>query len=304
MAWKTVMISKPARLSVHHSSLKIQQDQEVHFPLEDISCLMLESNQISLTSRLLSECSERGIAVYTCDQKHTPNGVALPFAANYRHSKMVKSQIEISQPFRKKCWQKIIQKKILNQAKTLRLCQREKAANRLEVLAQSVKSGDTTHREGVAARIFFAALYGKDFSRNREQEDWMNGALNYGYTILRGAMTRSLTSSGFQPALGIFHDNNLNAMNLADDLMEPLRPLVDLWTFFAQENHMENNLTREDRSALVALLGMDWNLEGEVSTTLIVADRMASSLAQAYLEKKVDHLILPDLLPLQAHHNE
>lgn len=166
MSWRSVMITQPTKLSIQNRQLKITQDEECSLPLEDISTIVLETPQISLSAKAMSMMADNKIIMYSCDERHLPNGIFIPFACHSRQLKIMKQQLNCTESFQKRCWQKIIMAKIINQAKVLGMCQKELMAEHLENLAQKVKSGDTENKEAIAAKGYFPTLFGKNFNRD------------------------------------------------------------------------------------------------------------------------------------------
>lgn len=299
MSWRSVFISQPARLKRKNKQLQIEQEGEiVCVPLEDIGAIVVENQQVNMTTSLLASFAQTHIAVFVCDSKHMPCGVMQPFQQHSRQKKILASQLSASRPFLKKCWQIIVRQKILNQAECLRLCGKD-SYSVVKVLADEVLSGDTTGRESYAARLYFASLF-PNFLRREERAQ--TAALDYGYAILRGVIARCLSSYGLLPALGVHHESELNSFNLADDLIEPFRPVVDLWV---ATNYLEaEEFTGQMRQDLVSLLHYDIKIEGKRQTVLRAIDIAASQFAAAYLEKQPAKLVLPELIDLNEHSYE
>lgn len=298
MSWRNVLVSNPARLSLKNASLLVKQEEEILVPLEDISTIVVESEQATITSKLLDEIARRGIALYICDPKHMPSGLFLSFQQHSRFVKTLKTQINVTEAFRKNCWRLIVQGKIMNQAKCLDIIGMPGSED-LKQIGANVKSGDSSNRESVAARLYFEIYMPY---ANRQTDDRINAALNYGYSIIRGAVARSLTSYGFLPALGLHHRSELNSFNLADDFMEPLRPLVDLWV--AQNIHDDGALDKKDRVGLLSLLQADMAISGERQATARAIDIMAASFSTACASTRPGKLKLPELIPISAHSYE
>ena len=210
---------------------------------------------------------------------------------------MVKLPSALSKPFKKRIWQQLIRQKIENQSICLELLGKE-GAREIMLISKTVESGDNTNREAYAAKLYFRFLFEKDFTRR--SDDSVNRLLNYGYAIMRGAVARCLTNYGFMPSIGLFHDNQLNAFNLADDFMEVLRPLVDYHV--AQQN--PEIWGPGSRASLVNLLNMDVNVNGEKrSVTTAIEDTVKSFIASCR-ENDSSYLKLPELLPLRVHQYE
>jgi CRISP-associated protein Cas1 len=219
------MISRPAKLRREHFSLAIEQEQTAFVPFEDIAIIVLNHREIQLTHPVLSACADYGISLYATGDNHQPNGVFLPFLAHSRTTRLMRKQMDIPRPLAKQAWASIVRRKIENQAAVLRFCAKN-GVDRMDSYARRVRSGDTENLEGQAAAFYFTQLFGQGFYRAEER--WVNAALDYGYAVLRGAIARGLVAHGMHPPIGLFHASEQNAFNLADDLIEPFRPLVDL----------------------------------------------------------------------------
>lgn len=298
MGWRTVVITQPSKLSLEHDQLLYapKEGKSVPVPIDDISVVILEVHQVNITSALLSRITEANIVLFTCDKTHTPNGVFIPFHQHSRYTQVAHAQVAWSEPFKKRLWQQIVSEKVLNQSQTLAYMKKEKV-KQLQKYAKNVKSGDSTKIESSSARIYFTALFGKGFHR-RNEDDWRNSAMNYGYALVRGAISRSLASHGFLPAFGIFHHSTLNSFNLADDMIEPYRAFVDVVVAEHFEEFIELTDTRfmpEHKVELYQLFTMKTTIDG-VSTTLLNSIEVCIiSLLNATLEKDVSLLKLPYL---------
>ena len=297
MGWRSVVISRPAHLRLEHSSLAIDQDNTAHVSFEDIAVIILDNREITIAHPVLSACAEYGISLYATGDNHLPSGVFLSFLSHSRTTRMMRKQLCITRPTAKRAHGDIVRRKIENQAVCLRLCSK-KGAEKLETCARRVRSGDPDNMEGQAAALYFAQLYGADFSRNNKIS-WTNAALNYGYAILRGAIARGLVAHGLHPTIGLFHNSELNAFNLADDLIEPFRPLVDLYVAKHPTN-MTINLLPEDKQALIALLNVDIGMSKGKMSVLSAIEHAVESLVRIY-ESANSELDLPYLIGLQAH---
>lgn len=224
-AFRTLFMSKPTKLSHKNNSLVIQDKEEVLIPLRDIHTIIIDTPQITLTASLMKEFAKYKILVFFCDDSHLPNGIFSPFLTHYRSSAILNDQINLSKQNKSILWQKIIQAKIQNQTNLLIQEAKVSTATKLQALQKGVKLADTTNNEAKASALYFPSLFGKGFSRKEFSP--INSALNYGYAIIRGGIARNLVGSGLLPSLGIFHANQFNPFNLADDLIEAYRPFVD-----------------------------------------------------------------------------
>lgn len=300
MAYRNLMLSSPAKISCRNCQLVVQAGQEFSFPIEDISSLLIESKQSVITAAALSALAQNGTLVYFCDEKHLPCAVQLPYANHSRQLEVMQAQQSLTQPMQKRLWQQIVCAKIHNQAECLSLCGKLEEASFLYSRERTVASGDKGNAEATAAAFYFPALFGKGFIRAEEQ-DSRNAALNYGYAILRGYMARCITVYGFVPWLGLHHCSSLNPFNLADDLMEPYRPVVDL--FVASNVSEECELTTQLKASLLNLLNTDILSGNQHHSVAYAMERQVQSL-RGCCEKRKDALLLPILLTTQPHRYE
>jgi CRISPR-associated protein Cas1 len=294
------MISRPAKLRREHYSLAIEQEETAFVPFEDIAVIVLNHREITLTHPTLSACGEYGISLFSTGETHQPNGVFLPFLSHSRATRWLRLQLEMPRPLAKQTWAMMVRRKIANQAACLMLSSMD-GAERLESYVRRVRSGDNGNLEGQAAAFYFTKLFGKGFHRNQEQ--WTNAALDYGYAVLRGTIARGLVAHGLLPSIGLFHASEQNAFNLADDLIEPFRPLVDLHVI---KHHVpdRSELQPEDKTALVGLLNVDMAMPRGVMTTLVAIEHAVESLARIYEGGAHNLLELPTLIGLRQHRHE
>lgn len=278
MGWRSVIVSKPARLSVKHRQLLLEQDGGISatLPLEDLSVVVLDTPQLILTGAVLSEFAAHDVALITCDETHHPGGVLLPFLPHSRALLVMHKQLTLSQPQKKRAWQSIVKQKLRNQGACLDKV-KPGSGKFLMQHATRVRSGDPENREGSGARYYFAEMFGVGF--NRDQDRWINSALNYGYAIQRAAIARSLVMHGFLPAFGLHHKSQLNVFNLADDLIEPLRPHVDAWVH-DNASPTCSTLDKSDKAALVQLLYADVRMRAGKMNVLAAIEHMVEGLGR------------------------
>ena len=294
-AWRTVLITKPCRLSMKNRQLVYEPKDEksVRVALEDITVIVIEDNRSTLTTALLSHISEHNIVLFTCDSYHMPNGLFTPFHQHSRLSQISHIQVEMKLPLKKQIWQKIISQKFFNQAQLLKYFNKEDF--QVSVLVDKVKSGDSDNLEALAARRYWSLLF-DDFSRDQKALDPRNIALNYGYAIVRGAVARSLVAHGLLPTFGVFHNSELNAYNLADDIIEPLRPMVDMVVKNLElVDSLDIHMGVEIKSALLNILVMEMNIDGENVLVLNICDIMAQGFVKCMKLKDISRLSLPRL---------
>lgn len=296
MGWRSVMISRPAKLRREHFSLAIEQEQTAFVPFEDIAVIVLNHQEINLTHPVLSACAEYGIGLYATGHNHQPSGIFLPFLSHSRTTRLMRKQLDIAKPLAKQAWANIVRRKIENQAQCLYLAAR-KGVDRINSYANRVRSGDADNLEGQAAAFYFVQLFGPGFYRAEDR--WANAALDYGYAVFRGAIARGLVAHGLHPPIGLFHASEQNAFNLADDLIEVFRPLVDLYVY-KHPASTEGDLSPQDKAALVALLNVDVAMPQGKMSALSAIEYAVESLARLYEQDDSD-LDLPKLIGLHAH---
>ncbi len=224
MSWRVVVVSNSAKLDYQMGYLTVRQSTTTKIHLSEISILLIESTAVSMTAYLLSELIKKKIKVIFCDEKRNPSSELVAFYGCHDTSMKLRKQIEWSEDSKIAVWTEIVAEKIRKQAEVLQ----EYGKNEYEMLngyVEELQFGDTTNREGHAAKVYFNALFGMDFTRTAENS--INAALNYGYGIILSAFNREITANGYSTQLGLFHDNMFNQFNLGSDLMEPFRPVVD-----------------------------------------------------------------------------
>ena len=250
MGWRTVYIENGQKISLYLNNLKLEDgDERYTIPIEDIDMLLINSYKMYMTTQLMCKLSQANVCVIICNKQQLPECVFHPFTGNYAAYRMQDAQINLAPTARGLLWQRIIQNKIGNQIAVLDKHSGECITlETMQEFQRDLLPDDTSNREGLAAKMYFKGLYGVDFSRDREADDCINLALNYGYTILRAAIARSVVEKGFIPTIGIHHHNIYNHFNLADDFMEPYRPLIDDWVY---KNMKDEFFTREKRLSLL-----------------------------------------------------
>lgn len=225
MSLQKLYIKNKSYLSYKHNLISIKiDDYETTVCFDDIDTIIIENQQSTITSALLSQLSKADINVIFCDEKFMPSSILLGINKNSRTTKIQKNQIIVSKPKLNQIWKDIITSKVTNQSKILKRL--NKNSDYLDALIPRIKSNDKENIEATAAAYYFKELFGKAFSRN-DPENVNNAVLNFGYAIFRSSICRYLIAYGLNPAFGIHHSSELNAFNLADDLIEPFRPIID-----------------------------------------------------------------------------
>lgn len=284
MIKRTLHFSNPARLSVALNQLVVEmEDRTAKIPIEDIGIVFIEHPQIIITQTVLQRLMENNAAVVTCDERHLPAGMFLNLEGHSEHAAKCRAQLESSEPLRKQLWQQTIKAKVLNQAAVLRYA--EQPDKSLKEMAKEVLSGDSSNIEGRAARYYWQHLFKADiifFERSREGEP-PNNLLNYGYAVLRACVARSIVGAGLLPVRGIHHRNQYNAYALADDVMEPYRPVVDklVYDIIQEEDDLEE-LHKGLKAKLLSIPTLDVLIEGKKSPLMVALSRTCASLASAF----------------------
>lgn len=299
MAWRGVHLSRAARLRLEHRNLVIDFADgaaTTRLPLEDIAYLILDTPEISLTGALMSQMSQHAVMVLGSDDRHMPAWTSLPWGLHHRQAEVTKMQIEATLPLKKRLWQRIANLKIAAQADCLKRLGRNHA-DVLMALADTVQSGDVGNVESRAAVIYFQYLF-PDTEFTRHADDLPNALLNYGYSLCRSGLARHLCAHGFIPSLGLHHCSMANPFNLADDLIEPYRPLVDeVAVGLLGTRGKADAFTVDDRRALTLLLEKPVLYDGAEMTLFATFALAVQSLRRAIENKEPGMLIFPTTLP-------
>lgn len=304
--FRILEITKPSELHVTANQLKIEQEKEgqpenkrkkntttISIPLEDLELIICMGSNIRISTMALSVLSENKIGMVIIGKDYMPSSIVLPYDANVRNAQTAKFQMNMTEEFKNILWQKIVIRKIENQATCLNLLGLS-GAKELYELSSTVNPGDPENVEGNAAKIYFQKYHP---GLIRTNDDPVNSCLNYGYAILRNTIIRDVVCAGFYPALGIHHIGPFNSFNLADDLIEPWRAMVDLVT--QQNVGTQINLSREQRKNLTLTLHNACMINGEKNTISNGINIMIQSFKNAIENNDVELLKLPSILPLE-----
>ena len=288
MIKRTIAITTPCHLSLKLGQMLVRSklfegDAGKTVPIEDMGMLLMEHEQVTVTQGLLAKLLEHNVAVVNCNGQHHPVGMLLNFEGNSTQTETFIAQAEASKPLKKQLWQQVVKAKISNQAAVLEAMGQD--GGRLYKLTQEVRSGDPDNREGTAAVYHWPRLFKgiPDFLREREGH-YPNNLLNYGYAILRATVARALAGSGLHPTLGLFHRNRYNAFCLADDMMEPYRPLVDqVVAGIVYDRPIDRSeLDQEAKINLLRTPTLDVNMGGTMRPLMVAVSETTASLARAY----------------------
>lgn len=239
MSFRSLVINNRCKLEYSLNYLVVNKgDETKRVLLDEVKMIIINSTQVSITSILIAECINKKIKILFGDVKHNLVGEITPYKNNYYANKKIKEQISFDEERKNLLWQQIVKMKIKGQADNLKFIGKSDVADLLYSYSNEVELGDVTNREGLAAKSYFRAIFGKDFYRDDDSIE-VNTYLNYGYTIILSSFNRSIKALGYYTELGIHHIGETNSFNFSCDLMEPLRPLVDL-IILKKEINMEN----------------------------------------------------------------
>lgn len=250
-------------------------------PIEDIGVVVLDNKQVTITQALMAALLENNCAIITCDDHHLPIGLFLPLEGNDIQNERFRAQIDASEPLKKQMWQQTVSSKILGQAAIL---QTENIESRnMRAWAKEVRSGDVDNMEGRAAAYYWRNVFhNPDFIRGQEG-DPPNNLLNYGYAIVRALVARALVAAGLLPTLGIHHHNRYNAYCLADDIMEPYRPVVDLAVLDIVKRFSDiSELTPALKRELLGIPTKDVVIDGHRSPLMVAVQTTANSVQKCF----------------------
>ncbi len=290
MSWRTVMITSRCKLDLSMGYMVIRGDETKRVFLEEIAMLIIENPAVSMTGCLLSELTKRKIRIIFCDEKRTPYGELQPYSGCHDSSRKIRTQIVWTEDQKKSVWTEIAAEKIRNQAQLLYDLNCIKEGDMLIEYVSQMQYGDESNREGHAAKVYFNALFGKDFSRG--QENPINAALNYGYSILLSTFNKEVTANGYLTQLGLFHDNMFNPYNLSCDLMEPFRIMVDRTVIDMEVEEF----TKDEKYCLLSMLNEPVTVDGNVQTLLNAIKIYTKSVFNAINDSEISLIRFAQIL--------
>lgn len=289
MSWRTVVITKMSKLDLKLGQMVVRNETVTKINISEISTLIVENTAVSLTAALLSELIKKKVKVIFCDEKRNPQSELIPCCGAHDSSAKIRAQTEWDPFFKDSIWTRIVTEKITNQKNLLKKLGK-KECTLLEKYLTEIQFKDSTNREAHSAKVYFNALFGMDF--NRANEDSINAALNYGYSILLSAFNREVTAGGYVTQLGIAHCNTFNPFNLSSDLMEPFRPLVDEEVLAISPEKFGH----EEKMRLVGLLNKELVIDGKT--------QYLSNAVKIYCKSIFDALNNKDMSKLRFYGNE
>lgn len=257
MSWRVIVISKRAKLDLQMGYMVVRGEEVTKIHLGEIATLLIESTAVSLTTSLLTELTKRKVKVIFCDEKRNPSSELVSYYGSHDTSNKVRKQLEWKTKTKESIWTEIVTEKIRKQKELLESLGKEQS-EQLSSYIQEMTWNDETNREGHAAKVYFNALFGLDFTRT--EDNYINAALNYGYSIILSSFTREIVANGYLTQLGLFHDNMFNQFNLASDLMEPFRILVDRQVLLMKLVDFEH----DEKMQLVNILNSEVQIDGRM----------------------------------------
>jgi len=292
MIKKTLFFSKKCALTTKDEQLVIKSEiRDATIPIEDIGFVIIENQEAYISIPALTKLIDNNVSVIFCNEKHMPNSMLLNLEGHHLQQSLFSSQLNASEPLKKQLWQQTVKTKIKHQAQHLQLL--NKPFKVLNFHEAKVLSGDTDNREGVAAAHYWKHIFDFDFKRER-YGNYPNLFLNYGYIILRAAVARAIAGSGLLSTLGIHHHNKYNAFCLADDIMEPFRPLVDAKVIEIINTFPDKELTTVIKAELLKVLTQTVYFEDTKSPLMVALSKTTSSLQQCFTGE-VRKINYPDL---------
>lgn len=260
MSFRTVVVTKQSRMSYKNRFLVVKQENdEKYIHLSEIDTIIVDSVSVSISTYLLKELADNKINIMFCDEKHNPFGELVPYYSRHNSSKMIQTQINWTKNKKDALWSEIVKNKIQNQSNLLKKVKSSKY-RLLSSYIEEVTTGDKTNREGHAAKVYFNALFGNDFTRN--SDDDRNAALNYGYACLLSTINKEIINNGYLTQLGIHHKNEFNEFNLTCDLLEPFRVLIDQFVYCNNKRKLDTQYKLE----IVDLLNKNFKYKGKMYT--------------------------------------
>lgn len=285
MSWRTVVISSRCKLDMKMGYMVIRGEETRRIFLDEISMLLIENPAVSLTGCLLEALVERKVRVIFCDAHRSPMAELAPYHGSHDSARKLRLQLAWDEPIRGVVWRAVVAEKISQQAVLLAEQHKQREALLLESYLPQVQPQDVTNREGHAAKVYFNALFGMDFTRHTGGA--INAALDYGYSLLLSAFNREITASGYLTQLGLHHDNVFNHFNLSSDLMEPFRVLIDRRVLSLEFSELDKDV----RLALVSVLNDEVMIRGSVQTVTNAIRIYVRGVFDALNERDLSHLV-------------
>ena len=285
MGFRTLVITKRAKLNLTMGFLEIRGEETLKVFLDDIDILIIDNQAVSMTAALVTELIKKKIKIIFCDDKRNPQSEIIPYYGSGDCSRKIKTQIAWQDDIKTKVWTSIVREKIIKQSDFLLELEKEREYKLLKQYIDDLSYGDKTNREGLAAKVYFNALFGMDFNRNEDIP--RNAALNYGYSLLLSIFNKEIIYNGYMTQLGLFHDNKYNAFNLASDLMEPYRILVDRIVYGSNWEQFDAN----DKRKMLSLLEQEITISGNKQVLTNAIRIYVRSVFDALCDRNVEEIL-------------
>ncbi len=284
MGWRTVVVSRSSKLDLRLGYMVVRDsEQTVRIHIDEISVLVVENTATSITTALMSELTKKKVKVIFCDEKRNPSSELAPYYGCHDCTIKLRKQLQWNKKTKEWVWTTIVSRKIRMQAENLDFFGLNESSLLYRYIDE-IEFDDSTNREGHAAKVYFNAMFGKDFSRSDETP--INAMLDYGYSIILSCINREVVANGYLTQLGIFHDNMFNQFNLSCDLMEPFRPIVDRKV----KNYMPQKFESEEKRCILELLSSELVIDGRKNTMLNAIKIYTKSVLDALEENDVAHI--------------
>lgn len=280
MSWRIVVISKRAKLDYQMGCMVVRNEEVTKIHLGEISTVLIESTAVSITTSLLSELTKKKIKVIFCDEKRNPSSELIGYYGSHDTSNKVRKQIQWSRNIKDAVWTEIVTEKIRKQKELLEYLGKGESGV-LQSYLNEICWNDETNREGHAAKVYFNALFGKDFTRTKECP--INAGLNYGYSIILSLFNREIVSNGYITQIGLFHNNMFNQFNLGSDLMEPFRTLVDKKIMDMKLEKFET----DEKHEIISLINKEVRINNKIEFLNNAVKIYCKSVFEALNEKDV-----------------
>lgn len=290
MSWRTVIITNRCKLDYRMGYMVVRAEETKRVFIDEIAVLVIENPAVSFTGCLMEMLTQKKIKVIFCDSKRNPTAELVPYYGAFDNSAKIKAQIAWSKSIKDTTWAEIVGEKIRKQADYLKELEHEREAKLIYSYIEQIEPADETNREGHAAKVYFNALFGMEFTRSAN--DTLNAALNYGYSIILSTFNREIAAKGYLTQLGLFHDNMFNHFNLSCDLMEPFRVLVDRCVYEIAPKKFE----KEEKHDLWNILNGSVFIDGSKQTVLNAIKIYTNSVFEALNDKDLSKIKFYNLI--------
>lgn len=282
MSWRTIIVSTRCKLDLSMNYMVVRGEETKRIFLDEIAIIIIENNAVAITGCLMSALIEKKVRIIFCDGTRTPQSELVPYYGCHNDSLKIKYQMAWEDDIKRDIWTRIVECKIKNQAAILMRYGKIKESKMLISYAQEIQPGDSTNREGHAAKVYFNALFGMEFTRT-DEDNIINSALNYGYSLILSAVNREVSANGYLTQLGLFHDNQFNHFNLSCDIMEPFRTYID----DSVKAHCFTKFEKDEKYTLVGILNKYVVINGMEQTLLNAIKIYVKSVFDALNESNV-----------------